>query len=127
MRTLVAFAGIGALVVAVTFAAAPFLGGALMVGFVLYLVVAATASALTTCRRSHEATESHAYAAPLPSWVVSVIAYACLDALSTGTVDVARLPGFAAMFSVWPVLHLLVVFSARRCRRGVDALGRADP
>lgn len=84
--TALALAGIGALVVAATFALAPFLGGVFAVGFLIYLVTACITAAVVGRGRRQVLP---VYALPVVGWIVSVIAYTGLDAQMSGTLDLA--------------------------------------
>lgn len=120
VKTFLRFCGIGALVVIVVFVLVPFIGGVLAGGYVIYVVVAGVLLVLvqlTLRRRGHQLIARLSPWMPMLSWVVSVIAYTWLDAVVSEAVDLARVPGFAEMFAIWPALHLLALISVWGRRR----------
>ncbi|AZZ56836.1 hypothetical protein [Rathayibacter iranicus] len=120
MKAYLRFCGLGALTVIVAFILAPFIGGVLAFGYFFYVLIAGIMLVLVQLalrRRDHRLLARLSPWMPMLSWVVSVIAYTWLDAVVSEKVDLARVPGFAEMFAIWPALHLLALISVWGRRR----------
>ncbi|WP_146077260.1 hypothetical protein [Rathayibacter tritici] len=123
------FCGLGAVTVVVVFVLAPFIGGVLAFGYVFYVLIAGILLVLVQLslrRQGHQLIARLSPWMPMLSWVVLVIAYTWLDARDSETLDLARVPGFAQMFAIWPALHLLALISVWGRRRH-RARQRQDP
>lgn len=120
MKAYLRLCGLGALTVFVAFVLAPFIGGVLAFGYVSYVLIAGILLVLVQLslrRQGHQLIARLSPWMPMLSWVVLVIAYTWLDAVVSETVDLARVPGFAEMFAIWPALHLLALISVWGRRR----------